>query len=228
MILMSKGLNQSSLVDVSWPNCNIKQTLNFNIGIVGVNGGLDFRPNPCLAQESSWFRQVSLYLNTGYPGSAYALKFKNSPLKCLKSNSACLAYNYGYNASLYALNYASEQGVHTNLWWLDVESDNSWTTNHTLNRLSLEGAIMAIKNKNFWPVTIGFYAAPNQWNSLIGQWHNKLPSWVGIGSTTQKESGIACLIPSFTGGINWLSQYTSILDKNVFCNKHFEKTLLNI
>ena len=58
-------------VDVSYPNCRAKIS-GAAFGIVGVNGGKSFTSNPCLKDEASKFKNLSLYVNTGYPGQATA------------------------------------------------------------------------------------------------------------------------------------------------------------
>src|SRR5581483_5158755 len=107
----------SSGYDVSYPNCNAKKPTG-PFGIVGVTGGLNFSQNPCLTKENSWFNNVTLYLNSGYPGYLKALAYQNSPRSCQTTDLNCLAYNYGYNAGLYAVNYAKSLNVKSATWWL--------------------------------------------------------------------------------------------------------------
>src|SRR4051812_30549263 len=56
--------------DVSWPNCGATAPLGATWGVVGVTGGLSLHPNKCAVAETQWFRLVSLYANTGYPGGS--------------------------------------------------------------------------------------------------------------------------------------------------------------
>ena len=110
----------SSLVpDVSWPNCGLNLP-KADIGIVGVTGGLALKPNPCLAHEAGLFKNLSVYVNTGYPGITKAAKFSDYPKLCSLKNEQCLAYNYGYNSGLYDIKYALLNGVVADRWWLDV------------------------------------------------------------------------------------------------------------
>src|ERR1035437_10076663 len=101
---------KNTVTDLSWPNCD--NTSVAYDGILGVNGGLDFHPNHCLYNESKLFNTYALYINTGYPGSEYGKKFSDFPRKCSTADKICLAYNYGYNAALYSINYADMQSVH--------------------------------------------------------------------------------------------------------------------
>jgi len=204
------------IIDVSWPNCKAAPTTASSHGIIGVSGGLDFRPNKCLTQEVGWFNHYELYENTGYPGNNYGRKFQNFPLKCGATDSDCLAYNYGYNASLYALNYAAKQGIHASTWWLDVETDNSWVNDTGVNIASLEGSVAALKHDIFI-FRIGFYSYPGQWAALTNDWRNNLPAWIATGQTVKNSAVKACRSESFTGGPILYSQYTTKLDTDIDC-----------
>jgi hypothetical protein len=205
-----------TIVDVSWPNCKTAPAELYGAGIIGVNGGLDFRPNPCLATETSWFVNYALYINTGYPGSNSARKFPSLPKRCGHSDKQCLAYNYGFNATQYAIRYADLQDAHATQWWLDVETDNSWTDNFLVNRASLRGAAAAVR-QNVLFSTVGIYSSPEQWKIITGSWQNGLPAWLATGSSNKSVAAKACRGRAFTGGATWLSQYTQGLDKNLPC-----------
>src|SRR5207247_1390297 len=58
--------------DISWPQCGGAYPSNPAFGIVGVNKGIVFSPNPCLASEIRWGggAAAQLYANTGNPGPA--------------------------------------------------------------------------------------------------------------------------------------------------------------
>lgn len=202
--------------DVSWPNCKAKPPKNSAFGIVGVSGGLVFRPNRCLFEETHWFKNLSLYLNTGYAGKKRAEKFADQPRACARDDEACLAYNFGYNAGTYALNYAASQYVHTNIWWLDVETVNSWSDNVYYNRASLQGMVDAIKHNTLLP-SIGFYAYPGQWQTITGGWRNGHPNWAATGDDDYKLAVSYCKGQAFTGGPTWLTQYTTRLDNDYVC-----------
>lgn len=207
-----------SPVDVSWPNC--KASVTGQVGIIGVTGGLSFRHNPCLRSESTWFSQIALYMNTGYPGAASSKRFVASPLLCPSGNQACLAYNYGYNAAIYAINYAASQGVYARVWWLDVETDNSWSMNPLVNRASLAGALVAMHQRLFQP-TIGFYSYPAQWQLITGSWHDGLPNWVATGGDSRQLAATYCYGQAFNNGPTWITQYTQQLDINYACTRAF-------
>lgn len=217
---------RQTIVDASWPNCAAKNSDVFATGIVGVTGGLDFHPNPCLSEEAGWFSHYAVYINTGYPGRSRGQKYRLSPRYCAPANDNCLAYNYGYNSALYAIRYAGLQNVHTNIWWLDVETENSWTDNFLVNRQFIRGAEAAIKH-NVWFPTVGIYSSPNQWNEIVGPWQNKLPVWIATGAADKSTAAQACRPKAFNGGKAWLSQYTIKFDENLPCSNQFVKQVTN-
>lgn len=206
----------STLPDVSWPNCTLRNHPVGAEGIVGVNGGLSFHPNPCLGKQIGWFKSPSVYVNTGYPGLPRATKYKSYPKTCSTRDEKCLAYNYGFNAGRYDIKYGSLQGVIADRWWVDVETENSWSDDPLVNRQSLQGTADALtqyagKDK------VGFYSYPGQWNLITNHWHNYLPVWAATGSKNIQDAIEACNQDSFTGGQVLLAQYTPSLDNNIKC-----------
>lgn len=215
-LLVHKGpANQSSgLIDVSWPNCG-KYVPASDVGIIGVTGGLNFHKNPCISQQASKFKTISVYVNTGYPGKDKAKKYANSPKHCTLSDEACLAYNYGYQAAQYAANYTLLSAITPNFWWLDVEFANSWSDNANINRAALTG-MQDASARLVGQDNIGYYSYPFQWGIITNNWHNYYPAWVATGSTKRAAALNACG-QSFTGGPVVMTQYTKTFDQNIIC-----------
>jgi hypothetical protein len=205
-------------LDVSWPNCSAAIHINkVDFGIVGVSDGLGYSQNPCLANEASHFNSPSLYVNTGWYAQSSHIN-PSSPKKCKLTDEDCLAYNYGYNAGLYALSYANSLGLKSNTWWLDVESDNTWSAHTTQNRNSLKGEYAALANAGVQK--IGAYSTTDQWDSITGNWLNNWPSWGSTTWKTAKQAQTYCTGHNFTGGNSILMQYlpnNSSLDHDVAC-----------
>jgi hypothetical protein len=200
--------------DISWPNCNAKIATGAKFGIVGVTDGLGYSTNPCLAKEASNYSNLSLYVNTGWDSSSTHIN-ATSPHVCATGDNNCLAYNYGYNAGLYAYNSASGAGVHTSTWWLDVETSNTWSANVLQNQNSLQGEHDALTASG--ATTVGAYSTTAQWNSVTGSWLNNWPSW---GATTWKTASQAktyCTGHQFTGGLTWLIQFSGKIDQDYAC-----------
>lgn len=201
--------------DVSWPNCSARQPNKTDFGVVGVTGGKGFSPNSCLAKQVGWFKNPTLYVNTGYPGVSYSSQYQNSPKNCSNSDLNCIAYNYGYNAGLYAVNYANTQGVNSKTWWLDVETMNTWMSDTAQNIQSLQGEIDALKINGV--INYGVYSTTYQWNTITGNWQNGLPNWGATTWRTAKQAASFCTGHNFTGGPTWLMQFIGSLDQDYAC-----------
>ncbi len=224
LLAVRKPVSQT-IVDVSWPNCRSNLPTNFREGIIGVTGGLDFHANHCLGQETTWFvGHYALYMNTGYPGATRGKKFMSSPRHCTVTDNQCLAYNYGFAASEYGLRLAANSGAYSNMWWLDVETDNSWTTSTAVNQASLMGAVAAIQQNSFL-AKVGFYSTTDQWQEITGGWKNGMPAWLATGAASEQSAARACSTTAFNGGPLWLSQYTTSIDGNVACSPAFSERL---
>lgn len=214
---LGQYVSGSTGFDVSWPNCS-SSIPGSTFGIVGVTDGTGYTTSPCLYQESSHFlNNLSLYANTGwYNKSSYINS--TSPKLCASGDNNCLAYNYGYNAGLYAFNAATKIGVHSSTWWLDVESNNTWNTNVVQNQNSLQGEHDALLASGV--TTVGVYSTTALWQSIAGGWKNNWPSWGATTWTTSTQASTYCSGHQFTGGPSYLMQYKSkrsTLDQNVAC-----------
>jgi hypothetical protein len=190
--------------DVSWPNCSATAPRNPQFGIVGVSDGTGYSQNPCLVQEAAWFPSINLYVNTGWNDQSVYLN-PNSPRVCAAGDQNCLAYNYGYNAGLYALTYANSQNVHASAWWLDVETSNTWNSDVTQNQNSLQGEHDALVANGV--TTVGVYSTTAQWTSVTGAWSNNWPSWGATTWTTAKQALTYCTGHQFTGGPSYFMQF---------------------
>jgi hypothetical protein len=212
---LGQYVSGSTGVDVSYPNCSASISKT-SFGIVGVTSGRGFSGNPCLAAQASHFNNLSLYVNTGYPGLSYGLQYQNSPRICDANDLNCVAYNYGYNAGLYAVNYAQSQGVWSNTWWEDVETMNTWMTDAVQNQQSLLGERDALAAAGV--TTIGAYSTTAQWGAITGGWQNLWPSWGATTWRTAKQAATYCTGHQFTGGPSYLMQYRGrYLDEDVAC-----------
>ena len=203
-------------LDVSWSNCS-DSIPKADFGIVGTSDGLGYSENPCLASEAGHFQNLSLYVNTGWYAQSNHIN-PSSPKNCKSTNEDCLAYNYGYNAGLYAINYADSLGLKSNVWWLDVETDNTWSTHPSQNRNSLRGEYDALINSGVQQV--GVYSTTDQWDSITNNWLNNWSSWGATTWTTAKQAQTYCTGHEFTGGPSILMQYlpkSAVIDHDVAC-----------
>jgi hypothetical protein len=200
-------------IDVSWPNCSASIS-KVVFGVVGVTGGTAYSNNTCLATEAGHFTNLSLYVNTAWYDQSPHVN-ATSPKACAAGDANCLAYNYGYNAGLDALNYANAQGVHSSTWWLDVETENTWNGNTTQNQNSLQGESDALRANGV--TTVGAYSTTAQWGTITGGWQNGWPNWGATTWTTAKQAAKYCAGHQFTGGPTYLIQFTGKLDQDYAC-----------
>ena len=127
--------------DVSYPQCGAPCPTGADFGIVGVDGGKPFDPNPCLAEQIVWartFGRPAYYVNTANPGprlSSFWPLGQRPPRHCTRSqpDSAACAFDYGWNAAKDSLRRARAAAasvgapdVTRSTWWLDVEMHNTW------------------------------------------------------------------------------------------------------
>lgn len=217
--------------DISYPQCGAALPSYVAFGIVGVNGGRVYSPNPCLAPEEleqsqlAWAgREAELYANTANPGPEHSSHWpvgQQSPRVCSPDDSDSLdcAYDYGWNAA--ADSYASALDAYkalgwadadatripaANHWWLDVEVANSWRGDQERNVAALRGAVDYLESMEVGAV--GFYSAPRMWQKITGGTDAFVdhPSWTA-GASTLEQAERVCELPGFTGGPVEMAQY---------------------
>jgi len=138
------------------------------VGIVQATGDSGGAPNPCLAHEAAWAGAgLNLYSYMTYGTSATNEPGCNGDVAC----------NFGYQAALFAYNYVVSQNVNPLVtWWLDVESDPSWSSNTTENMEVVQGAINGLRGQGI--NNVGIYASPDNWNTIVGDYQPPVPMWV--------------------------------------------------
>ncbi|HEY2887590.1 MAG TPA: hypothetical protein VGJ17_03175 [Candidatus Limnocylindrales bacterium] len=207
--------------DISFPQCGSAYPTKPAFGIVGVNKGIVFSVNPCLASQITWAggTRAQLYANTGNPGPALSSHWpagQQAPRVCDAANpdTAACAYDYGWNAAKdsYADAAAAWAALHltgspaASAWWLDVETSNSWRTATALNVAALQGEVAGLQAKGV--ARIGIYSTGYQWGVITGS--SKAfaanPSWIA-GASSLKNAQSRCSNAAFTGGTIALVQY---------------------
>lgn len=190
-------------------------------GVIGVNGGRPFKNNACLAAEYAAAPATSiapsLYINTGYSG-AYG---RNVTSSCAAlsdsvsgSSSQRKAWAIGCSEADTSLRYASSQQIQTvAVWWLDVETANSWSTSDlSLNRYAIQGAVDRIGQAG----SSGIYSTSAMWTRITGG------NFSPIGTAADwvvSAAGGSCSTP-FTSPADpvWLVQSTaSGFDSDLAC-----------
>ena len=180
--------------DVSYPQCGTTLPRDRAFGVVGVNGGLSTRANPCLAAQLTWAwgssggvpaqPRAQVYLNTANPGEVRSQvttwpKTGLTPYgSCDGSNSAACSWQYGWErtqnslASFFtpAAREARVDGRPSSYtWWLDVETMNTWQSGSpdalARNRATLEGMTAYLTAGGG---RVGVYSTAQQWSQIVG------------------------------------------------------------
>lgn len=202
----------SSGYDISFPQCGFNYpTLNaYTFGMVGITSGHAFRNNPCFASQYAWAVHTpvpeSVYLNLNEDIGATGLYGDIGPYGTCGPDDPCHALNYGYNAASSAYTYAAQQApaFATRMWWLDIETLNSWSeTDLSRNQAVIKGALQYLLVEHGFAV--GIYSTAAMWQEITGSWQVGLPAWVGGG--TKDDAKMRCDDTAFTGGSVYLVQY---------------------
>jgi hypothetical protein len=193
--------------DISWPQCGSTYPTPFDFAVVGVNDGHAFSQNPCLASELNWGSQayLSLYMNLNSPPPNDPASLSGPAGTCMAGDTGCMAYNYGYNAAVYSYKYATAQGANAGVWWVDVETANSWDSNQFNNSRTIQGALDALGASG---AVAGIYSTYVQFPAIAGGYAPQTPIWVPE-STPGLSFDTWCTSTQyrFAGGRPWLVQY---------------------
>ncbi|MEO8437089.1 MAG: hypothetical protein ABI562_01425 [Chloroflexota bacterium] len=219
--------------DISWPQCGAPYPASPAFGIVGVNAGIVFSPNPCLASQVAWAggATAGLYANTANPGPALSKHWpvgQTTPQVCDVANpdTAACAYDYGYNAAADSFSNAVAaftalgliESPASSTWWLDVETMNSWRGDVSLNIASLQGAMQYLRAAGV--STIGIYSTQYQWNVITGGTNVFAGSASWVAGASDAQTAVAkCAGTGFTGAGVALVQYIEgSFDRDVKCS----------
>ena len=233
--------------DVSYPQCGTTLPAAQAFAVVGVNGGLATRPNPCLAAQLAWAwgssgvvlsqPKAQLYLNTANPGGLGVATWPTTGSTpygtCSGANDQACSWQYGYERAQNSVDFfftpaARTAGVDTLpsrwTWWLDVETENSWQSGspdaQARNRATLEGMTAYLLARGG---RVGVYSTNYQWNVLVGSVPSTSNlvgrnSWLA-GATTLRQAKANCTgAPLVPGGRVTLTQYVPDgLDRDHSC-----------
>jgi hypothetical protein len=215
--------------DVSYPQCGGPLPGDGAFGIVGVDGGRPYDPNPCLTDQIVWARtsgKPAYYVNTANPGpklSSYWPIGQRKPRVCTraKPDSEGCAFNYGFNAAKDSLARAKKAArlvgapsVTKSTWWLDVETNNTWESleygerkKYLRNDVAvLEGMTRLLERRGV--KTVGVYSTAHQWQRITGGASlGRAPIWYAGLGTRAKAASRCRPKHSFTGGKVRIAQY---------------------
>ena len=216
--------------DVSHPQCRTDLPVGQAFGIVGVNGGLATRVNPCLVEQLEWAAgstgavrgqpALQRYVNTANPGQVRDAvdtwpRATDTPYgTCDGGNTLACSWVYGkiraqvtvhafFQPAARAAGVDDDPAAHR--WWLDVETMNTWQWGSEAalerNRAALEGMAGYLQDAG---AEVGVYSTGYQWSRIVGD--------VGPGSVlydldswlagaVSREGAVQnCAEPPLTGG----------------------------
>ena len=206
---------RSTGYDISFPQCGGAYPTG-SFGVVGVNGGYPFvHYNPCLADQYAHAPHAALYINTGYDPLYTQVDGQHTTPQCLAESASIHgsaeqkpAWAVGCSEASRSMAYAGSQGVaRPKGWWLDVETENSWSsTDLSLNQYAIQGIVDTLRRHS--AAAVGIYSTGYQWRTITGG----LPvsgvraNWVATGSLSPGEAPSHCGT-GFSGAPVWLVQY---------------------
>jgi hypothetical protein len=231
-------------VDISFPQCvpgsHADLPANIPFAVVGVNGGVASNSNHCFLSEynsallltgATEQPHASVYVNTGNPALAATwwpegdttksgTAVANPDGSCTHTAVPACAYVYGY--SMAQADYRRTRKLLAqlpNLWWLDVETTNTWQADTSANAASLSGMVDYFHSKH---LSVGIYSTSYQWKKIAGVTPATsslagLRSWLAGGSETgaPRDCEKSPLTPN-----GWVAmvQYVTHLDNDFSCH----------
>lgn len=235
------GTSTASGHDVSYPQCGAALPVRGDIAVVGVNAGTGTTTNPCLAEQLAWAdaptpdgqaRTGDVYVNTANPGhladwwptadlTVAGLPAPNPYGTCHAAEDAACAYVYGWSIGTDDVLARGVTRPADRVWWLDVETMNTWSWDRAANRAVLEGMTDAIRRTG---ARVGIYSTSRQWRTIVGAVPASsrlagLPAWLS-GSATPAGAAAACAASPLTpGGSVVMAQWVSgSIDRDTACS----------
>lgn len=197
--------------DISYPQCSSAGSPRGTFGAIGVTGGRPFSANTCAVTQYGWVAgrgtTPDLYFNMGFL-DAYKKRISSS---CAAAAPRGLdlglqdAWTMGCSEAEYAM--AHRPGT-PGMWWLDVETENSWSDIKLLNQEAIQGAVGYLARQSTVPV--GIYSNPRMWSVITGGngWtpNGLKGAWVAPGRVTAATAPSFCSL-SFSSAPTLLVQY---------------------
>lgn len=200
------------------------------------------------AKDGSNQSKKQVYVNTANPGEVIGQistwpttstdSNGNVPINpygtCSGVNDRACSWLYGWNRSIYTESVfksaADSKGIDSStanyVWWLDVETMNTWQTSKSKeaqirNTAAIEGFGAYYQSKG---ATVGLYSTAVQWTEITGNNISAtsnlrgLGNWRPSGSTLANATKNCSVAPLTPGGFISLTQYVvKNLDNNHSC-----------
>lgn len=227
--------------DISWPQCGADLPAPPAFAVVGVNDGRPDTVNPCLADELAWADRTS-EAATGTPASVYVntaagpvdslwwpadntyrgTNISNPYGMCNGTATPACAYVHGYAMGfndVEILNGAGG-GAARHVWWLDVETGNSWLWDKAVNAAELEGMTAYLEGTG---AEVGIYSTGYQFGQIVGEVGPgsnlyKLRNWLAGAYSASSAQEYCAAVPLTSGAVVTMTQFTEgDLDYNYRC-----------
>lgn len=204
-----------------------------------MNGGLPDTTNPCLAAQLAWAAGTagasagnlgSVYVNTANPGTGGSwwpasnvyggIQMTNPYGMCAGAATAACAYIYGYGLAFDDANHRGVPGPEHRLWWLDVETLNSWSADTGANTAVLEGMTAYLESIG---AHVGIYSTGYQFAEIAGVIEsgsnlNTLNEWIAGADSAASAQANCATYPLTPGGTVTQTQFTTeSFDYNITC-----------
>jgi hypothetical protein len=167
-------------VDLSFPQCGRTfRDLPDGYVIVGLDGGMPDRPNPCFTRQWRFaLRQsgVAVYVNTADSG-------RGDPRREGRRN--------GEDDLASLAEHGVEPGTPV---WLDVELPEVWNGSQERHRIVIAEHLRVLAEAGY---PVGVYSAPALWQEITGGAALEVPTWVGIGRAPAERAAATCRKESF-------------------------------
>jgi hypothetical protein len=203
--------------DISNFQCGGLPPSPHSIGVVEVVGYSMGATNPCLYQEAKWAAAgLNLYIYLTYGTDASGTGDPACTTRLVPA--AC---QFGFETALDAFQKAANAGVDTSVaWWLDVESDPSWSSDTGANASMVQGAIDGLQSRGL--NSVGIYSQQSHWSQIVGSYSPGVPEWVADwGSNTPPFNPAQyCSGFSFASGPVVMVQFTNGANTNGFDNDY--------
>jgi hypothetical protein len=189
--------------DVSHPQCRKALPPDGGFAIVGVTGGSAFSSNACVGEQLAWAvkkRGHAVYVNSGFPGTGDPVAYGTSV-----ANDAVAREH-------------AQTSRGTAVWWLDVETANTWAGTTQQNATVLDAMVSRLQQLG---ARVGIYSTPQMWTEIAGDWSPGLPVWYATGPGTAQTATLACS-KSFAGSpaavVQWVQKTKlGVFDHNMVC-----------
>jgi hypothetical protein len=112
-----------------------------------------------------------------------------------------------------AIAYGNASGVKSPMWWLDVETVNTWSADQTVNARIVQGAIDELRRQH---LNVGIYSTGYQFRLITGNYSPGIAVW--IAGAPDLETAATWCSGGFGGGTAWMVQtLPTVFDENVAC-----------